>query len=275
MNRLPFEKRRQIIHAMVEGNGVRAIARMVDVSPVTVLRYLALAGEACAEFHDANVRNVTARRVQADEIWSFNYCKARNVAKAKAAPADAGDVWTWTAIDADSKLIISWLVGGRDAGYAVEFIADLRDRLANRVQFTTDAHGPYLYAVEETDFDSDYAQLIKVHGDVPENAKGRYSPAECIGTRKRRIMGKPDKKYVSTSFVEKHNQSMHQHMRRFTRLTAGHSKKFANHVHMVALYTVWYNYARINSAVRMAPAMAAGISDRLWDVADIVRLVGI
>jgi IS1 family transposase len=273
MNRLSFEKRRQILHLMVEGNGVRAIARIVDVSPVTVLRYLELAGTACAEFHDDNVRNVKARRVQCDEIWSFCYAKQKNVAKAKAAPADAGDVWTWTALDADSKLIVSWLVGGRSAEYAVEFIADLRDRLANRVQLTTDAHGAYLYAVEETDFDVDYAQLIKIYGTAPESAKGRYSPAVCLGTRKTRIMGKPDEAYVNTSFVEKHNQSMRQHMRRFTRLTTGHSKKFANHVNMVALYTVWYNYARINSADRMSPAMAAGISDRLWDVADIVRLI--
>ena len=274
MNRLPFEKRRQILHAMVEGNGVRAIARLVDVSPVTVLRYLELAGVVCADFHDKNVRNVTATKVQCDEIWSFNYCKARTVATAKAAPATAGDVWTWTAIDATSKLIVSWLVGGRDGGYAIEFMDDLRSRLANRVQLTTDGHRAYLEAVEGAfGGDVDYAVLHKIYGTVPENAKGRYSPPECIGIQKNRVEGDPDPKHVSTSYVEKHNQSMRQHMRRFTRLTAGHSKKLANHIHMVALYTIWYNYARINSAVRMAPAMAAGVSDRLWDVADIVRLI--
>lgn len=275
MNRLPFEKRRQILHLMVEGNSIRGIARLVDVSPVTVLRYLELAGTACATFHDENVRNVKAKRVECDEIWSFNYCKRVNVAAAKTPPADAGDCWTWTALDRDSKLIISYLVGGRDAGYAQEFMQDVADRVANRIQLTTDGHGAYLNAVDGAfGLDVDYAQLIKTYGEAPDTGPERkYSPGICTGIKGRKVTGKPDARYVSTSYVEKHNQSMRQHMRRFTRLTAAQSKKLVNHIHMVALYTVWYDYARINSAVRMAPAMAAGISDRLWDVADIVKLV--
>jgi IS1 family transposase len=275
MNRLPFEKRRQILHMMVEGNSIRGIARLMDVSPVTVLRYLELAGTACAAFHDENVRDVKAQRVECDEIWSFNYCKRANVATAKKAPEGAGDVWTWTALEANSKLIISYLVGGRDADWAGEFIQDVADRVANRIQLTTDGHGAYLGAVEDA-FGSaiDYAMLVKIYGETGATGPERkYSPGICTGIKKRRIEGNPDKRLVSTSYVEKHNQSMRQHMRRFTRLTAAHSKKLENHIHMVALYTVWYNYARINSAVRMAPAMAAGISDRLWEVADIVRLV--
>ncbi len=276
MNRLPFEKRRQILHMMVEGNSIRGIARLVDVSPVTVLRYLELAGTACAAFHNEHVRGVRARRVECDEIWSFNYCKRATLPTAKAAPEGAGDAWTWTALDADSKLIISYLVGGRDATWAGEFMQDVADRLANRVQLTTDGHKPYLGAVEDAfGADIDYAMLVKIYGETAD-VKGperKYSPGTCNGTKKHRIEGNPDRNYVSTSYVEKHNQSMRQHMRRFTRLTAAHSKKLVNHIHMVALYTGWYNFARINSAVRVAPAMAAGLSDRLWDVADIVKLI--
>lgn len=259
---------------MVEGNSVRGIARLVDVSPVTVLRYLGLAGVACAAHHSVTVRGVKATRVECDEIWSFVHAKQKNVATAKAAPEGAGDVWTWTGIDAGSKLIISWLVGGRDSEYAIQFMDDLASRLANRVQLTTDGHRAYLEAVEGAfGADIDYAVLQKIYGTAPEAARGRYSPAVCTGIRKERIEGNPDPRYVSTSYVEKHNQTMRQHMRRFTRLTAAHSKKFANHVHMVALYTTWYNFARINSAVRMSPAMAAGIAETLWDVSDIVRLI--
>ncbi len=261
---------------MVEGNLIRGIARLVDVSPVTVLRYLELAGLACAGFHIGNVRGVKARRVECDEIWSFNYCKRATLPRAKAAPEGAGDAWTWTALDADSKLIISYLVGGRDAEWAGEFMQDVADRVANRIQLTTDGHRPYLGAVEDA-FGAgiDYAMLVKHYGATADanGPERKYSPGICTGTTKRQIEGKPDARHVSTSYVEKHNQSMRQHMRRFTRLTAAHSKKLVNHIHMVALYTVWYNYARINSAVRMAPAMAAGISTRLWDVADIVKLV--
>jgi IS1 family transposase len=275
MNKLPFEKRRQILHLMVEGNSIRGIARLVDVSPVTVLRQLELAGLACARFHDENVRNVKAQRVECDEIWSFNYCKRATLPKAKAAPADAGDAWTWTALDRDSKLIISYLIGGRDAGYASEFMNDVASRVANRIQLTTDGHKAYLEAVDGAfGVDVDYAMLVKQYGETADTGpEKKYSPGECTGAIAKKVSGRPDARYVSTSFVEKHNQSMRQHMRRFTRLTAAHSKKLVNHVHMVALYTVWYNFVRINSAVKMAPAMAAGISTRLWEMDDLVRLV--
>lgn len=276
MNRLPFEKRRQILHLMVEGGSVRGIARVVDVSPVTVLRYLALAGSACAAFHDVNVRNVKARRVQCDEIWSFVFAKDRNAKPDMKRCGTAGSVWTWTALDADSKLIVSYLIGSREAECAYEFIQDVAARLANRVQLTTDGHRPYLDAVEEAfGADVDYGMLVKIYSETPDlkGPERKYSPGECCGTKKRRVTGNPDRNYVSTSYVEKHNQSMRQHMKRFARLTAAHSKKVENHIHMVSLYTVWYNFVRINSAVKMAPAMAAGISDRLWEMDDLVRLV--
>ncbi len=196
------------------------------------------------------------------------------MATAKAAPIGAGDTWTWTGICAQSKLIVSWLVGGRDGGYAMEFMDDLRSRLANRVQLTTDGHRAYLEAVEGAfGADVDYAQLVKLYGEAPESMKGRYSPAECTGTVKTRIEGNPDPKHVSTSYVERQNLTMRMSMRRFTRLTNAHSKKFANHCHALAIYFVWYNWARINSAVRMSPAMAAGLTDKLMDMADIVRIV--
>lgn len=276
MNRLPFEKRKQIIHLMVEGNGVNAITRLTGVSKMTTLRYLGIAGQACMAHHDRAVRGVKASRVECDEIWSFNYCKKAKLATAKAAPEGAGDAWTWTAIDADSKLIVSYLIGNRDADCAFDFMSDVAERLANRVQLTTDGHGAYLQAVLGAfGIDVDYAQLIKIYGPTTDLAgpERKYSPGECCGTRKHRLLGKPIKALVSTSYVEKHNQTMRQHMKRFARLTASHSKKLENHVHMVALYTCWYNFARINSAVRMSPAMAARITDRLWDVADIVKLV--
>lgn len=276
MNRLPFEKRRQILHLMVEGNGINAIERLTGASKHTVLRYLELAGDACMAHHDKAVRGVKASRVECDEIWSFNYCKKANLAKAKAAPERAGDVWTWTAIDADSKLIVSYLIGSRDADAAQDFMHDVADRLATRVQLTTDGHGAYLSAVLGAfGIDVDYAQLVKHYGSTADlsGPERKYSPGECCGISKRRVIGKPRKALVSTSYVEKHNQTMRQHMRRFTRLTSGHSKKIDNHVHMVALYTCWYNFARMNSAVRMSPAMACGLEQRLWDIGDIVKLI--
>ena len=252
---------------------MRSISRVADVSINTVTKLLVDAGSACARFHDEAVRGVKAQHVQCDEIWSFCYAKAKNVPTAKAAPARAGDVWTWTALDRDSKLIISYLVGGRDSEYANAFMQDVSERLVTRVQLTTDGLSAYLNAVDDAfGIDIDYSQLVKLYGDAPEPEK-RYSPAVCVGARKDHITGNPDPSMVSTSHVERSNLSFRMHMRRYTRLTNAHSKKFENHCHMVALYTVWYNFARINSAVRMAPAMAAGISDRLWDVTDIVKLI--
>jgi IS1 family transposase len=274
MNKLPLEKRVQILDVLCEGSSMRAISRIADVSINTVIKALVDAGNACAKFHDENVRGVKAKHVQCDEIWSFCYAKAKNIAAAKAAPAGAGDVWTWTALDRDSKLIVSYLVGGRDAGYAMEFMEDLKSRLATRVQLTTDGHKPYLAAVDSAfGTEVDYAVLVKHYGPEPTQGPARYSPPPCIGTHKEAVCGTPSIGNVSTSHVERSNLSFRMHMRRFTRLTNAHSKKFENHCHMVALYTVWYNFARINSAVRMAPAMAAGLSSRLWEMTDIVKLI--
>lgn len=272
-NKLSTEARVQILNMMSEGTSMRAISRMTGASINTVSKLLIDAGLACARHHDEKVRNVKAQRVQCDEIWSFVYAKAKNVAKAKAAPDAAGDVWTWTALDSDSKMILGYMVGGRDADYAQAFMQDLQGRLANRVQLTTDGHAPYLKAVGEA-FGSniDYAQLVKIYGEGPRT-EARYSPAVCLGAKKKRVIGRPKAWNVSTSHVERSNLSMRIHMRRFTRLTNAHSKKFENHCHMVALYTCWYNFVRINQAVKMAPAMAAGVSERLWEMADIVALI--
>ncbi|HEX5280574.1 MAG TPA: hypothetical protein VFW28_10895 [Micropepsaceae bacterium] len=276
MNKLPHEKRRQILHLMVEGNSIRGIARLADVSPVTVLRYLETAGKACAEFHDATVRNVRAQQIQCDEIWSFVFAKDRNAKPEMKVAGTAGSCWTWTALDRDSKLIVSYLIGSREAECAYEFMQDVASRLATRVQLTTDGHKAYLNAVDDAfGIDVDYAMLVKLYSETPgqNGPERKYSPGVCTGAKKRRVMGNPDITMVSTSHVEKHNQSMRQHMKRFARLTAAHSKKVENHIHMVALYTVWYNFVRINSAVKMAPAMAAGISSKLWEMDDLVAVV--
>ena len=273
MNKLPADKRAAILTLLCEGNSLRAVTRITGASINTVTALLIDAGKACEAFHNATVRDVKAKRIQCDEIWSFTYAKAKNVKEAKAAPEGAGDTWTWTAIDADSKLIVSWLVGGRDAGYATEFMQDVADRLANRVQLTTDGHKAYLEAVEGA-FGAgvDYAQLVKLYGDAPGPA-GRYSPAECSGIRKTRVEGRPDQAHISTSYVERQNLTMRMHMRRFTRLTNGFSKKVENHAYAVALHFVFYNFVRIHKMLRCSPAMAAGVTTRLWDMSDIVALI--
>ena len=252
---------------------MRATSRVADVSINTVTKLLVNAGLVCARFHDGAVRGVKAQHIQCDEIWSFCYAKAKKVLTAKAAPEWAGDVWTWTALDRDSKLIVSYLVGDRNSEYANAFVEDLRDRLATRVQLTSDGLRLYLNAVEDAFGDDvDYAMLVKLYGEAPE-AEKRYSPPECVGARKDRITGSPDPSVISTSHVERSNLSFRMHLRRYTRLTNAHSKKFENHCHMVALYTVWYNFVRTNSAVRMPPAMAAGIAKSPWEMADIVKLI--
>src|SRR5579871_1870500 len=218
MNKLPLEKRVQILSMLCEGSSMRSISRVADVSINTVSKLLIDAGKACSAFHDETVRGVKAKRVQVDEIWSFTYAKQKNVAKAKAAPANAGDTWTWTAIDAENKLLISWLVGGRDGDYAMAFMDDLQSRLANRVQLTSDGHRAYLEAVEGAfGADVDYAQLVKIYGAAPESAKGRYSPAECTGAVKTPIEGNPDPKHISTSFAGRQNLNIRMHTRRFMR----------------------------------------------------------
>jgi IS1 family transposase len=274
MNKLPLEKRVQILSMLVEGSSLRSISRVCDVSINTVTKLLVDAGKVCAAFHDEKIRNVKARRVQVDEIWSFTYAKQKNVATAKRQDLAYGDTWTWTAIEADSKLIISWLVGGRDGDYAMGLMDDLRSRVANRIQLTSDGHRAYLEAVEGAfGADIDYAMLVKLYGASPEAAVGRYSPAECTGIRKTRIEGNPDPAHVSTSYAERHNLNMRMQMRRFTRLTTGYSKKIENHEHMVALYTVWYNWIRTHKAHRMTPAMAAGLTDRLIEMTEVAQLI--
>ncbi len=275
MNKLPLTKRVQILSLLCEGSSMRSISRVCDVSINTVAKLLVDAGKACAAFHDEKVRGVKARRVQVDEIWSFTAAKQKNVPNMKKPVDGAGDTWTWTAIEADTKLLITWLVGGRDSDYAIAFMDDLRDRLANRVQLTSDGHKAYLEAIEGAfGGDVDYAQLVKLYGAAPESMKGRYSPAECIGARKERIEGSPDPKHISTSYAERQNLTMRMHMRRFTRLTNAFSKKFENHMHMVALYTVWYNFVKQHKSLKgLSPAMAAGVTDTLWSVTDLAEMV--
>jgi IS1 family transposase len=275
MNRLPIEKRSQILHLLVEGSSLRAASRIADVSINTVYKLLIDAGEACAAYHDEHVRGVAAKRVQCDEIWSFIYAKQKNVATAKRRDLAYGDVWTWVAIDAETKLVLSYLVGDRDAEYAMALMDDLRQRVTTRLQLTTDGHSPYLQAVEEAfGADIDYAMLVKMYGMPPAEAEAarRYSPSECIGTQKRKVTGNPDPKHVSTSYVERQNLTMRMAMRRFTRLTNAFSKKIENHAHAVALHYMHYNFVRIHRSLRVTPAMAAGASDRLWSIEDIAEL---
>jgi IS1 family transposase len=251
---------------------MRSVSRLCDVSINTVSKLLVEAGKFCAGFHDEKVRMVEAKRIQVDEIWSFTAAKQKNVSHMKKRVDGAGDTWTWTAIEADTKLIVSHFVGGRNGECAMWFMDDLKSRLANRVQLTSDGHRAYLEAVEGAfGGDVDYAMLVKIYGNAPEAAKGRYSPAECIGAKKERIEGNPDPKYVSTSYAERQNLTMRMHMRRFTRLTNAFSKKFENHAHMVAMYAVWYNWIRIHKTLRVTPAMQAKLTTRLWSWEEIVK----
>lgn len=272
MNILPIEKKAQILQLLVEGMSMRAVSRVADVSINTVTKLLCDAGAACAAYHDQYVRGLQTKQVQCDEIWAFCYAKQKNVAAAKAAPDGAGDVWTWTAIDADSKLVLSYLVGGRDVEYAESFMLDVKDRLSNFVQLTTDGHRAYLKAVEKAfDWNVDYAQLVKMYGsDIPT---GRYSPAECIGAKKVKVSGEPDLAKVSTSFVERQNLTMRMHMRRFTRLTNAFSKKVENLGHSVALHFMYYNFCKVHKSLRVTPAMEAGISDHVWSIEELACLI--
>src|SRR3954453_9297130 len=278
MNKLPIAQRAQILSMLCEGSSMRAITRVTGVSLNTVTKLLIDAGKACAAYHDQHVRGVKATRIQCDEVWAFCYSKQKNVADAKAAPEGAGDVWTWTALEASSKLLVSYMVGGRDGEYALALMDDLRGRLADKVQLTTDGHKAYLQAVEDAfGADIDYAMLVKLYGAAPattDDAAGRrYSPAECVGIRKETVTGKPAMLHVSTSYTERANLTMRMSMRRFTRLTNAFSKKLKNHEHMVALYAIWYNFVRIHKTLRTSPAMAAGIEKRLWSMEDVVALL--
>ena len=274
MNKLDTKTRKLIIRCLVEGQSVRATARTADVSKNTVTKLLIDAGKACADYQDKALRDLPCQRIQVDEIWSFIYAKEKNVPRPKSAPPEAGDVWTWTAICADTKLVPLWRVGDRSGMTAIEFMDDLRPRLANRVQLTSDGHKAYLEAVEGAfGGDVDYAQLVKVYGDTPE-AEKRYSPPVCVGAGKRRVEGRPDPAHVSTSYAKRNNLTMRMSIRRFTRLTNAFSKKIENHAHSVALHFMHYNFCRQHkSSDGISPAMAAGVTDRLLDIEDIVRLV--
>ena len=273
MNKLTKEKQRQVVAALVEGNSIRATCRMTDVAKNTVVKLLVDLGKACAEYQDKTLRNLTCSKIQCDEIWAFVYAKEKNVPKDKKGEFGYGDVWTFTALDADTKLILSWYIGNRNAVCATDFMKDVANRLKNRVQLTTDGHKMYLEAVEEA-FGSeiDFSQLIKIYGNTEEGQK-RYSPAQCIGTEKIKINGNPEKENVSTSYVERQNLTMRKNMRRFTRLTNAFSKKIENLGYAVALHFMYYNFCRIHQTLRITPAMSAKVTDRLWDVEDILALI--
>lgn len=272
MNKLSIEKRAQIVNLLVEGNSLRSTSRIADVSINTVTKLLVDVGKACQKFHDEKVVMVNSRRLQVDEIWSFVYSKEKNKPANK---EGAGDAWTWTGIDADSKLVVSWFVGSRDADSAYEFMMDLASRLVYKVQLTTDAYRVYINAVAEA-FGSqiDYAQLIKIYGRATNetNPERRYSPAECLGTEKRIVTGNPDEKEISTSYVERNNLTMRMHMRRFTRLTNAFSKKLENHCYAIALHFVYYNFCKVHKTLRVTPAMEAKLMKKPMTIEEVVRL---
>ena len=273
MNKLSTEKRVQIISCLVEGMGINATSRINKVSKNTVLKLLRDVGKACSEYQDKAFRNLTCKKIQADEIWSFCYAKEKNVPKEHKGEFGYGDIWTWTAIDADTKLVPSWMVGDRTAKTSKLFLEDLASRLINRVQLTTDGHRPYLEAVENSfGGDIDYAMLIKIYGKDPKEEK-RYSPAKIKEIELKVVEGRPETKDISTSYVERQNLTMRMSMRRFTRLTNAFSKKIENHIYAISLHFMYYNFCRIHKSLRVTPAMEAGVSDHVWDVEDIIDLI--
>jgi transposase-like protein len=273
MNKLPSDRRAQILGMMAEGVSIRAICRLTGVSKNTVAKLLHDAGEAFSAYMGRELRNLPCKRLQLDEIWSFVYAKQKNVPTAKAAPEGAGDVWTWVAIDADTKLVPSYLVGDRNGETAKAFVADLASRLAGRAQITTDGLKLYVDAVEEAfGADVDYAMLVKHYGDAPEGQK-RYSPAECVGCTRALVTGKPDLAHVATSYAERQNLSMRMGNRRMTRLTNAFSKKAENHAHGMSIYFMHYNFVRIHQTLRVTPAMAAGVTSNLWELSGLVAVL--
>jgi IS1 family transposase len=267
-----MEQKTRVVAALVEGNSVRSTVRMTGVAKNTVLKLVLDLADACAAYHDKNVRRLRVRRLQCDEIWQFVGSKARNTSPEKKA-IGWGDVWTWTGLDADTKLCVSYLVGGRDLGWAKEFMHDCAKRIRNRVQITTDGHKAYLEAVESAfGADIDYAQLQKVYGASAENHT-RYSPAQCIGCDMKVVSGDPDPKHVSTSFVERQNLSMRMSIRRFTRLTNAFSKKIENHAAAVAIWFMYYNFCRVHTTLRVTPAMESGLANHIWSIEELCGLL--
>jgi IS1 family transposase len=275
MNQLDMDARCRVVAALVEGSSIRATVRMTGIAKNTIQKLLLELGAACFSYQDRVFVNLPCKRIQIDECWAFCYAKQKNVtAEIAVKNPDAGDVWTWAAIDADTKLIPSWIVGPRDSASARMFMSDLAGRLSDRVQLTSDALTLYANAIERA-FGSevDYAQIVKIFGKVSTEGQRRYSPAECIGCERIPVMGSPDPKHVSTSYIERANLTMRMGMRRFTRLTNGFSKKFENHAASVALHMLHYNFVRIHQTLKTSPAMAAGVTDRLWEISDIVALL--
>lgn len=273
MNRLSTPERAQIIHFLCEGNSIRSTCRLTSFAKNTVVRLLVELGGACAAYHDEHVRDVKARRVQCDEIWSFVGAKKKN-ATAEQRRAGCGDAWTWTAIEADSKLCVSYLVAGRDAGAALDFMQDAAGRVRSRIQLTTDGHKPYLEAVEGAfGVDVDIATLRKIYGAPTEDGLRRYSPARCVGCDTKTVIGSPDPDHVSTSYVERRSLTMRMSMRRFTRPTNAFSKKLENHAHAVAVYFMFYNFCRVHSTLRVTPAMEAGLAEHVWRVEELAAIL--
>lgn len=273
MNRLTTAKRVAVVKALIEGCSVRATVRLTGVAKNTVAKLLVELGAACAAYQDEHLRNLPCKRLQCDEIWSFVGAKDKNVPADKKGQFGVGSVWTWTAIDADTKLCAAWLVASRDGGSAYDFMQDVASRLRGRVQLTTDGHKPYLEAVEAAfGMEIDYATLTKIYGVDPQ-AERRYSPPVCLGCKSEIVSGSPDAKHISTSYVERQNLTMRMSMRRFTRLTNAFSKKVENHAAAVALYFMWYNFGRVHQTLRVTPAMEAGVADHVWTVEEIVGLL--
>lgn len=274
MNRLNTATRAKVVNCLIEGCSLRSTVRLTGVAKKTVSRILIEVGEACAAYHDKIMRNLSCKVLQVDEVWSFTYCKQANIPEHLQGQDGVGDTWTWIAIDADTKLIPSWHVGLRDATAAYSFIQDLKDRLANRVQLTSDGHRPYLQAVEDA-FGSeiDFSMLIKMYGRETGKGEIRYSPPVCIGARRRKIIGNPDRNLISTSYVERQNLTLRMNNRRFTRLTNAFSKKLENHKHSLALHFFHYNFARIHQTLRVTPAMEAGITNHVWSLQEIAGLI--
>jgi len=273
MNALTNERRSQVIRLLCEGASIRSTVRVTGVAKNTIVKLLHDIARVCIQHQDKALRSLTCKRIQCDEIWSFCYAKDKNVPKDKRGKFGFGDVWTWTAIDPQTKLIVSWLVGGRDAGTARDFMHDLADRLANRVQLTTDGLRVYAEAVESAfGANIDYAMLVKLYGE-PRDREATYSPAECIGIRTVKMNGDPKPKGISTSHVERHNLTMRMSMRRFARLTNAFSKKLDNHIAALALYFTYYNFCRVHQTLRVTPAMEAGIADHVWDIDEITALL--
>jgi IS1 family transposase len=275
MNRLSREQQTQVVAALVEGNSINSIVRMTGVSKVTILKLLAALGDACWNWHDEHVRGLKCKRVQCDEIWQFCYAKEKNVPKDKRGQFGYGDTWTWVAIDADTKLNISFLVANRDTRSAHMFMQDVAHRIDSRIQITTDGLRSYLIAVNGAfGLDVDFATLHKLYGS-PAEAEKKYSPAVCIGTKTAVISGRPDPEHISTSYIERQNLTMRMQMRRFTRLTNGFSKKIENHVYSVALYTMHYNFCRVHKTLRVTPAMESGLTDHVWTIEGMLDKVGL